>query len=147
MTHAMNNITTLEQLTDHVINELNQISSATAHTNGWNTETPHNKETTMKYGITIYQLHSNTPIHIYDWDSSSSTFSPRWKIRPEDFGKWLKEHPGRYIFFKPIKRELKLNESPQIINETVSHDDTINTINAMLDKYMAPNWERRLANN
>lgn len=142
MTHAMNNITTLEQLTDHVRNELNQISSATAHTNGWNTET------TMKYGITIYQLHSNTPIHIYDWDSSSSsTFSPRWKIRPEDFGKWLKEHPGRYICFKPIKRELKLNESPQIINETVSHDDAINTINAMLDKYMAPNWERRLANN
>lgn len=132
MTHAMNNITTLgKRFLARVI---------TANQNNA-------KETTMKYGITIYQLHSNTPIHIYDWDSSSSTFSPRWKIRPEDFGKWLKEHPGRYIFFKPIKRELKLNESPQIINETVSHDDTINTINAMLDKYMAPNWERRLANN
>lgn len=119
MTHAMNNITTLEQLTEHV-------------------------ETTKKYGITIFQCHSNTPIHIYDWESDSSTFSPRWYIRPEDFGKWLKEHPGRYIFYKPRKRDL---DSPQIIDDTIMRQSAINTINAMLDKYMAPNWERRLANN
>lgn len=116
-------------------------------THAMNNITNNAKETTKKYGITIYQLHSNTPIHIYDWESDSSTFSPRWYIRPEDFGKWLKEHPGRYIFFKPIKRELKLNESPQIIDDTIMRQSAINTINAMLDKYMAPNWERRFANN